>query len=85
VPSGYRRGDSSAALAQTAWFSPLIEAGPPPKCCFLEDALKDLSEAQESPFFTRKRIAVAIAILTVCGIALWMSLEMLLRMTSGQS
>jgi len=36
--------------------------------------MKDLSEAQESPFFTRKRIAVAIAILTVCGIALWMSL-----------
>jgi hypothetical protein len=66
-------------------FSPLIEAGPPPKCCFPEDTMKDLFEAQESPFFTRKRIAVAIAILTVCGIALWMSLEMLLRMTSGQS
>jgi hypothetical protein len=47
--------------------------------------MKDLSEAQESPFFTRKRIAVAIAILTVCGVALWMSLEMLLRITSGQS
>lgn len=32
-----------------------------------------------------KRIAVAIAILTICGLALWASLEMALRLTSGQS
>ena len=47
--------------------------------------MKDLSEVQEVSFFTRKRIAVAIAILIVCGFALWVSLEMVLRMTSGQS
>jgi hypothetical protein len=47
--------------------------------------MKELSEVQESAFFTRKRIAVAIAILTLCGLGLWVSLEILLRMTSGQS
>ena len=47
--------------------------------------MNDLSKVEESGFFTRKRIAVAIAILTICGLALWGSLEVLLRMTSGQS
>jgi hypothetical protein len=47
--------------------------------------MKDLSEVQEASIFTRKRIAVAIAILIICGFALWASLEMVLRMTSGQS
>lgn len=47
--------------------------------------MKDLSEVQQASIFTRKRIALAIAILTICGIALWVSLEMVLRMTSGQS
>jgi hypothetical protein len=40
--------------------------------------------AQESSIII-KRIAVAIAILTICGLALWASLEMALRLTSGQS
>jgi len=47
--------------------------------------MKDLSEVQQGSIFTRKRIAVAIAILIICGFALWASLEMMLRMTSGQS
>jgi hypothetical protein len=47
--------------------------------------MKDLSEVQEASIFTRKRIALAIAILTICGLALWASVEMVLRMTSGQS
>ena len=47
--------------------------------------MKNLPEVQEASLFTRKRIAVAIAILIVCGFALWASLEMVLRMTSGQS
>jgi len=47
--------------------------------------MKDLSEVQQASIFTRKRIAVAIAILTICALALWASLEMVLRMTSGQS
>ena len=47
--------------------------------------MKDLTEVQEVSFFTPKRIAVAIAILIVCGFALWVSLDMVLRMTSGQS
>ena len=47
--------------------------------------MKDLSQVQAASFFTRKRIAVAIAILALSGLALWASLEMLLRITSGQS
>lgn len=47
--------------------------------------MKDLSEVQEVSIFTGKRIAVAIAILIICGFALWASVEMVLRMTSGQS
>lgn len=47
--------------------------------------MKNLSQVEASSFLTRKRIAVAIAILTLCGLALWGSLEMVLRMTSGQS
>ena len=67
-------------------FSPLIEPGPtsPEMFCFQEAAMKDLSEVQEASIFTGKRIALAVAILTICGIALWASLEMVLRMTSGQ-
>lgn len=45
--------------------------------------MKDLF--QESSFFTRKRIAVAIAILTLFGLALWAGLETALRLTSGQT
>lgn len=47
--------------------------------------MKDLSEVQEASFFTRKRIAIAIALLVISGVALWVSLDMVLRMTSGQS
>ena len=47
--------------------------------------MKDVSQIQVSSFFTRKRIAVAIAILTLCGIGVWVTLEMALRLTSGQS
>jgi hypothetical protein len=49
--------------------------------------MKSLFQTQESSIITPKRIAiaVAIAILTICGVALWASLEMALRLTSGQS
>jgi len=47
--------------------------------------MKDPSEVQEASIFTRKRIAFAIAVLIICGFALWASIEMVLRMTSGQS
>ncbi len=46
--------------------------------------MKSLFQAQESSIITPKRIAVAIAILTLCGVALWASLEVALRLTSGQ-
>jgi hypothetical protein len=47
--------------------------------------MKDSLQANESSIFTRKTIAIAIAVLTVFGVALWATLEMALRMTSGQS
>jgi len=47
--------------------------------------MKSLFQTQESSIITPKRVAVAIAILTICGVALWASLEMALRLTSGQS
>lgn len=47
--------------------------------------MKDLTEVQEVSFFTPKRIAITIGILIICGFALWVSLDMVLRMTSGQS
>ena len=47
--------------------------------------MKDLSQVQGSSFFTRKRIAVAIAILALCGLGAWATLEMALRLTSGRS
>jgi hypothetical protein len=47
--------------------------------------MKSLFQVQESTVITPKRIAVVIAILTLCGLALWASLEMVLRLTSGQS
>ena len=47
--------------------------------------MKDVSQIQEASFFTRKRIAVAIAILTICGLGVWVTVEWALRLTSGQS
>jgi hypothetical protein len=47
--------------------------------------MQDVSQIQESSLFTRKRIAVAIAILTLCGLGAWVTLEMALRLTSGRS
>jgi hypothetical protein len=45
--------------------------------------MEDLSQVQETSWFTRKRIAVGIAILTLCGLGVWWALEAALRMTSG--
>lgn len=47
--------------------------------------MNDVSQIQVPSFFTRKRIAVAIAILALCGLGAWMTVEMALRLTSGQS
>jgi hypothetical protein len=47
--------------------------------------MKDLLQVEESSWFTRKKIAVAIAILTICGLGIWWALEAALRITSGQS
>ena len=46
--------------------------------------MEDLSQLQETSWFTRKRVAVAAAILTLCGLGVWWALEAVLRMTSGQ-
>jgi hypothetical protein len=46
--------------------------------------MKSLSQTQEPSVVTPKRIAIAIAILALCGLALWGSLEVVLRLTSGQ-
>jgi hypothetical protein len=43
------------------------------------------SGAQESSTSTRKKILVGIAILTVCGLGLWVGIQMALRVTSGHS
>ena len=77
---------SSAVAGANYSFPPLIDRPYLPRNVrFQEAAMKDLSEVQQASIFTRKRIAVAIAILTICALALWASLEMVLRMTSGQS
>ena len=47
--------------------------------------MKNLFEVQESSISTRGRIAIALAILTLFGIALWVVIETALRLTSGQS
>src|ERR1700746_1710760 len=69
---GQRRTDtvavtSSASRVQLAvlsrgWTGPYL----PRDVRFQEAAMKDLSEVQEASLFTRKRIAIAIAILIVC-------------------
>jgi hypothetical protein len=41
--------------------------------------------AEESLTSRIKIIALAIAILTLCGLAVWVGLEMVLRLTSGHS
>jgi len=46
--------------------------------------MKSLFQVQESSIITPKRIAAAVAILTLCGLALWAGLEVALRLTSGQ-
>jgi len=47
--------------------------------------MKSLLDAQESSLSTRSRIALALALLTLFGLALWVGLEMALRLTSGHS
>jgi hypothetical protein len=49
--------------------------------------MTNLFQAEESSpgMSTGKRIAVAIAILAVSGVALWVGIEKLLRLTSGHS
>jgi hypothetical protein len=49
--------------------------------------MTNLFQAEESSPSTSmgKRIAVAIAILAVSGVALWVGIEKLLRLTSGHS
>jgi hypothetical protein len=47
--------------------------------------MKTLFQARESSIITPKRIAAVIALLALGGLALWASLEMVLRLTSGQS
>jgi hypothetical protein len=44
-----------------------------------------MEQSQESSIITPKRIAIAIGILTLFGLALWRSLEWVLRITSGQA
>jgi hypothetical protein len=47
--------------------------------------MKGLLQVEESSWFTRTKIAVAIAILTLCALGVWWALEAALRITSGQS
>lgn len=47
--------------------------------------MNSLFKAQEFSPRIGKRIAVAMAILVVCGLALWVGLEKVLRLTSGHS
>jgi hypothetical protein len=54
------------------------------------ESLSPASElpVQESPMGMRKKIAIGLAILAilaVCGLALWQGFQMVLRATSGQS
>lgn len=41
--------------------------------------------AQESSIFNRRTIGIAIAVLTLFGLAVWATLETALRLTSGRS
>ena len=43
------------------------------------------SQAQESSTSTRKKIVAAIAILTACGLGLWVGIQKVLLATSGHS
>jgi hypothetical protein len=43
------------------------------------------SPAQESSTSTRKKIVAAIAILTACGLGLWVGVQMALRLSSGHT
>ena len=43
------------------------------------------SQAQESSTSTRKKIVAAIAILTACGLGLWVGIQMALRLSSGHT
>jgi hypothetical protein len=47
--------------------------------------MEDVYQAQESSWLTRKKIAIAVAILTLCGLGVWWAFEAVLRITSGQS
>lgn len=42
-------------------------------------------QVQESSTSVRKRIAVAIAILTVCSLLGWVTIQLALQLTSGHS
>jgi hypothetical protein len=43
------------------------------------------SQVQESSTSTRKKIVAAIAILTACGLGLWVGIQKALLATSGHS
>ena len=43
------------------------------------------SQAQETSTSTGKKIVAAIAILTACGLGLWVGIEMALRLSSGHT
>ena len=60
--------------------------------CYWEEPMKTQSfysdspiQEQESPANIRKRVAIAIVILGVCGLGLWMVIQNALRATSGHS
>ncbi len=42
-------------------------------------------QIQESSMSTRKKIVIAIGVLTICGLGLWEGIQMALRLTSGRS
>ena len=43
------------------------------------------SQTQESSMSTRKKVVAAIAILTACGVGLWVGVQMALRLSSGHT
>ena len=47
--------------------------------------MEELSQIEASSWLTRRKVAIAVAILTLCGLGVWWVLEAALRMTSGQS
>ena len=59
--------------------------GPSPEKSRSQEKAMEVSQIEVSSWFTRKKIAIAVAILTICGLGVWWAVEAALRMTSGQS